>query len=374
MIALNTKKSKLSIIDRHSYICELINIEGPILTLYRDTRKNWLYLWADTDGKSQRWLVFDVSRADLIDYLSKLKSLRTLVIDAKNLYCLEVNPKTSNTLSRKNGEQSRPNTEITHYTRHLYTVQSSQVEEYLPTVDAFFDETLTDEISLAAELQPTRYSIPIDGEWFFSDLDRFSRGYAGLYAFFYCTGPRFVTSVGTRLYKSLRSPWQGGFSRINLFDGLVKSIPSLHDMQVKKIHYASPGAIQIEALASVGSDIKKTVFNAIKNKSDIEKSTREINTILSKLKLKRMDLSEKTDKDIAIDQSILDRLKLNISNIANQLQAESQIKVIGNHSPNTVVTAKATIALVIQLNRIADYQNQGMIDLEKFNFDGIDIK
>lgn len=368
MKRLQTPKVRVSIVEKHTYICDLINIEGPLLSLYRDQRRNWLYLWADTDGVSQRWLVFEASRGNLIDYLNKQANLRNLVEASPTLLCLEATPKDLRSDVAGNGEpleERDPVANERRYMRQLFVVALDNVKDYLPSCDSYFDETLTEDISLAAELQPTPYAVPIDGDWFFSDLDKFSRTYAGLYAFFYCTGPRFVTNVGARLYRYLRSPWEGGFSRINLFDGLVKSIPSLHDMQVKRIQYASPGFIQIEALASVGKDIAEAVDRLVKHRPEVDKAVKSINTVLTTFKIRKANLSNASDDNLSIGQEHVKALARSIAEIASLLGAEKQLELVVAHSPNKVVASKATMALVNQLSRLADYQELGMLDLKR---------
>ena len=93
MIKLTGDKISSSKFDRHSYICDLINFEGPFLSLYKDEHSDWLYLWSDTDGKNtDRWLIFQITRGNLLAYLKKHLSLRELLIDATPIKAYYISP------------------------------------------------------------------------------------------------------------------------------------------------------------------------------------------------------------------------------------------------------------------------------------------
>ena len=63
-----------------SKISDLIYYEGPILSHFINKEgKDLLYLWIDSDSKHNRWLIFEVDRNSLINYLYKNISLRDLV-------------------------------------------------------------------------------------------------------------------------------------------------------------------------------------------------------------------------------------------------------------------------------------------------------
>jgi hypothetical protein len=69
---------------------DLVYVDGPVLSLYRDAKENWLYLWCDTDNRTkERWLLFPVSRLNLISFLEKEKPLLSLVQEAKERWFLD---------------------------------------------------------------------------------------------------------------------------------------------------------------------------------------------------------------------------------------------------------------------------------------------
>lgn len=355
MIKLTGTRIPVALVDKHSHICDLLYLDGPIVSLYRDSKQSWIYLWCDTTSSmtTHRWLLFSVTRSSLVSYLQKEKALRVLVEAAPTHLILDISSDPSI------GDESGRAT--------LRTLREISVDSlpnlYFPAEDSYFDETLSPDISLAMELSPTSYEVPIAGDWFFSDLDRFSRLYTQLYAFFYCTQPRFVTNLGQRLQRFLEAPWQGGFSRVNLFSALERLVPSLHDLEIKKFQYASPGSIHVEALASVGQDISAVVSRFLENEKLIVDAEKAINAFLARNRLNKQNVSKLTDSQIGLSEEQMDFLVEKGKILTKFLQIEAEIAEISLHSPNIIITAKALSALVRRIRNICEFQKNGLIDI-----------
>lgn len=348
------RRVKVSSLDRHQFICDLVFIEAPLLSLFRDSRHSWFYLWCDTDGLGRdRWLVFQVSRKIFAEYLTRKVSLRRAVLASKEVLCLEGDMRDG---LDGDAEDDRKG-------RQLSRVQIDEIESYLPSDQSLFEEELSPDISLAEQLLPTRYPIPIGGDWFVGDLDRFSRAYAGLYGFFYCSKPRLVASIQGRLNRALRAPWEGGFSRVNLFDALAKAVPSFHDMQIRRIDYASPGEIEIEALESVGHDIQGCVNGYMTSRSDVDDHAKAINSTLSACRFKKRNLSNIGDAMLGISEESLTLFRTRTEEIARLLGVREQVSVVVRESPNCVVAAKAVLALLTHIRRLSDFEAAGMLNL-----------
>lgn len=358
----STLRLPVKTIDKHLFICDLVNLEGPILSLFRHKNQNWLYLWCDTNGTStERWLLFPVSRADLVSYLEKQSPLRYLVTSASKHLVLDQSFN-ADEKEKATGAQYRSLKQLSVF---------DEITEYLPAHDSFFDDALAPDISLANELSPTKYDVPISGDWFFADLDAFSRLYSQLYAFFYCTKPRFVNNLGKRVEKYLGAPWKGGFSRVNLFDALYRFIPSLHDLQIKKIRYASPGEINIEALKSVGDSISAVVLRYAQVEKEMLDAEKAINTVLGTSKLKRVDLSELNDKQLPIDLTKVEFLKMQHQLVAESLGVADEVAQLASFSPNVVVTSKVVLSLLVRIKRLSELQKAGQLDLTRSETQGV---
>ncbi len=81
---------------------------------------------------------------------------------------------------------------------------------------------------------------------------------------------------------------------MNMFDALHRLIPSVHDTRIAKFSYASPGTVTIEALASVGETIRKTVLAAVESRADLKTAIGVIDGTLAAARLKKQNLSKKS--------------------------------------------------------------------------------
>lgn len=65
-------------------IGDLINCEGPLLSLFRNDRSGnfFLYDWVDSNEEVNRFLVYAVSRQGMLDYLNKKVTHRSLLFQA----------------------------------------------------------------------------------------------------------------------------------------------------------------------------------------------------------------------------------------------------------------------------------------------------
>jgi hypothetical protein len=104
---------------------DLINLDGPLLSLFLDSRNSDLYIfdWLESTSKSNRWLVYKVE-AKLIDqFINQKISYRTLfdiAIKNSNYYYADI-----------------INSEETDYT--LYEIPQIP-KDYFPTEDVYFEK------------------------------------------------------------------------------------------------------------------------------------------------------------------------------------------------------------------------------------------
>jgi hypothetical protein len=96
------------------------------------------------------------------------------------------------------------------------------------------------------------FYLELDNRWELEELSRTSSAYTQLYSFFYSILPNTYENNEIRiLYAHL--PWRGGYSTVNFFYSVHKLIPSTHRPQIQRIHYASPGFIELAGVISVAS-------------------------------------------------------------------------------------------------------------------------
>lgn len=348
---------KASLLDGHSFIANLVYIEGPVVTLMRDDRRNWIYLWCDTDGyKKERYIVQSVDRAVLLSYLQKTLTLRGLIESNDVKFLLDV---TSNSSLAKNSDSKRNSRDSHRYLKRVSDI--STLSGYLPSDDSYFDEELSPDVNLTNELAPTRYAVDILGDWFVTDLSQFSAVYEQIYDFLYCTAPRFVTNIGERIRGCLHAPWTGGFSRVHLFRALKQFVPSLHDLRVQKISYASPGQIEIEALPSVGKAITDVVARYLVFSDRLKELENKVDKFLAQALFKRQDLSLVSDSGLALPAENRKYLESWLDEISKKLQCTDEMSRINEYSPNIIVSAKVTLAFLTRVRRLAKFQNAGLV-------------
>jgi hypothetical protein len=361
MIKLSGSRVNNSILDKHIHICDFINMGIPTLSLYSDGRRNWIYLWCDTDNvDTHRWLLFRTTREDLSAYLNKEKSLLELINSNQQSYILDL------VILKSAEEEIKIEDATVSYRRFLTRLDDiHQIDDYLPTSDSFFDPELTCDIALGNELMPSTYEVPITGTWFSGDFENLFRSYERVYAFFYSTRPRFVRTVGDKLAALLRAPWTGGFSRVHLFSQLALNLPAIHSLKIHKFQFASPGEVEFQALSSVGESIKIATLNYLDNEIELQQAVKLMKAFLTNRNLNKANLSTKSDSEIGLHADEVSMLKSKCFEIADLLKMNDEMTSLQKHSPNSVVFSKATTSFVKQISKLAELEASDMLNFRK---------
>lgn len=341
-------------LNSHHHVCDLINVEYPVLSLYTDGRKNWIYLWCDRTAIGlNRWLLFTVSRDNLAKYLKGGSTMLALATASDTHWVLD-DSGNDFILERGTSDSRRAR-------RYLRVIDLDQLTEYLPSADSYFDESLTNDLDLSKQIVPQDYELPIEGQWFSVDFQYLFRRYERLYAFFYATKPRFVKSIEGTLTRCLRAPWTGGYSRVNLYQRLYEQIPGIHSLRIHSLKFASPGVIRFEAIPDVGESIQEASRLIIKHGASIDAAFKRVQKIISAGHLNKADLSEVLDSAVLLEQKSLKAIVGDCDLIANTLGIKEQMKMVRDLSPNTVVYGKAVLSFVRQLDKFADLLRRDMI-------------
>lgn len=363
MIPIQGQKIGASSFDSHEHVCDLINADGPLLSLYTDARDNWLYLWCDTDEiKINRWMLLRLSRKNLIDFFNKTVNLRSLIHNKQWIIILDETV-SSTTKTDEFGASQSPTISLKRKFTKISNPDS--LIEYWPSEKSFFNPELAEGIDIQQQFSPSKHLIPVNGRWFFKDLDSFSRTYAKLYSFLYSTKPQFINSMNQRLHELLRAPWTGGYSRVNLFSHLRRGLPALHDLQIDSFNYASPGAIEVEALTSICEDVTRTVISSSTNWPQLTVYDRMIDTVIARHKLKKVDLSLISNEELPFTDEEMRTLENACSDICELMDISDRLNALRCAAPNSIVFAKAVQALLRQVEKLTVFQEQGLLNLEK---------
>ena len=140
------------------------------------------------------------------------------------------------------------------------------------------------------------YSIRVEGDWAFEDLTTFTSEYQKLYAFYYhlLSDREFPRGTITGDY-----PWRGGYSTVNFFKRLFHAIPFHHRPLIKRMHYASPGAIELQTAVEVSQQIAEIVtcvgvslYGAFEVYKKIHKDLAELKLTSISAKAKEIELAQ----------------------------------------------------------------------------------
>jgi hypothetical protein len=340
-------------LDSHHHVCDLINVQYPVLSLFTDGRQNWIYLWCDrSDAGLNRWLLFVVTRERLAKYLKGSEPMLSLVENADFHWVLDDAANDYFLSQPADAKRSR---------RYLRVVDLAQLEVYLPSEDSFFNEALTKDLDLTKQIVPQEFRLPIDGQWFSADFQFLFRRYERLYAFFYATRPRFVRSIEDTLSQLLRAPWTGGYSRVNLYQRLYQQIPGIHALRIPSMKYASPGTIEFEAIPEIGDNIQEATTLLLKHYAKIDAACKRVRKTLSSAHLNKTDLSSTPDDQIRLEAQSFKAILEDCYFIGSTLLVEDQFSTLRRHSPNTVVYGKAVVSFVRQLDKFADLRRRHLV-------------
>src|SRR5690348_10319881 len=67
------------------WVRDLVYFDGPLLSEFRSSNGDtYLFHWCDVDDGANRWMVFRVSRPDLVKYLFRRYPLRRLIDESQD--------------------------------------------------------------------------------------------------------------------------------------------------------------------------------------------------------------------------------------------------------------------------------------------------
>lgn len=359
MLKLVGSRVQPNMLDEHNHVCDLINVQTAVLSLYSDGKRNWIYLWCDTDNDgTNRWMLFSASRKNLLHYLNGQITLRKVLENSSPHLILDK--------TRTAVETQPDGSRHIKYRRTLTNLTDlKQIAKYLPTSESYFDPELTEDIELDEQLAPDLYEVPIRGVWFSEDFEALFRSYERVYALIYATKPRFVRTIGDRLGSLLRAPWTGGFSRVHMYSQLARHLPAIHTLKIDKLKFSSPGEVKFEALEAVGDSIQEAVLKFVDNEEDIWRHVKSTKALLTRKKLNKSDLSNTDDAGTNLLRNELKLLKDECDKIAGILGVTEEFGTLRNYSPNVVVYCKAVNSFVKQLSRLAKFQQDAMLNLRR---------
>ncbi|MBX8543400.1 hypothetical protein K5D53_01985 [Pseudomonas cichorii] len=223
---------------KHSWNADLIDFDGPLLSLYKgEYDEDLLYIWLDCNATKNRWGVVPVSRNNLREYLDSSVTLQTVFKESPWIAIFH----TGSSSNRRNSP--------------LRTTWENLLE-YLPDEDSYLVPEISTEAArrLATEACE-EYPLGLDGDMYIDDIAAIPKIYQQLYSFHYGLEHLYRPAVKATLDR-LANNWTGGFSALHLFTGLNHVTPSIHRAQVTEMRYNSPGHIKLDLLPQLAKKIE----------------------------------------------------------------------------------------------------------------------
>ena len=169
------------------------------------------------------------------------------------------------------------------------------------------DELLDDD----EEVEPPElYRLELDGDWGLWELSEFGRQYVQAYSFYHVliAADRGNELCLYRLRWALHAfPWRGGWSSVDFFDALVRTVPRSHLPRVRRIQYSSPGFIEITVGIMAAAGAVKSIsaaYNAIHEsyrrtqRAAAEHKLLKIDVRKAELSLGKMELVDELVKEL----------------------------------------------------------------------------
>jgi hypothetical protein len=330
---------------KFTWNADLIAFDGPLLSLFRrEDGIDSLFVWLDCNSKSHRWAVIDISRDCLSDYLTQRMTL------------LAVFQKSSSVIVFDQYQGGRYN--------FIETVWTKLPKIYLPTDDSFLTDDIATEDARKLAIDATKiYSIKLDGELFIDDLAAIPRLYQQLYSFHY--GLEHLSREAVRnTISSLASKWNGGFSAVNLFDGLRNVTPSIHRAKIRNLHYASPGHIQLDLLPKMAEKIRMAAdsIGSAQALPQAEELYKQIYKYFRENNISGFE-DERSSKENNLTIRQITELKTFVDSFINLLEWYDYKDQFTSLDMGPLPQLRTLLAYYRRLRRLLSYQHAGLIKL-----------
>lgn len=213
-------------------VADLIFDDFPFLVLSRDGHgENVLQFWCDKNAELDRWLLFRVGDQQLDAYLKGQKSLRDLILNPKAGLVF------TQDISCKEG----------HVVETRITTPIELPLTYLPAEGSVYQDAPIPVV----HGKRRSMKVAIDGDWEYGEWNQFPRLLREAYAF-----------LSNLIYKSEAEalpqyPMNEGFSVVHLFGDLRRHLKPEHDIKIRGLSYASPGAFNFDVDTQVADHLLK---------------------------------------------------------------------------------------------------------------------
>lgn len=272
-----TNLKTLPVIDLQ-WLANLIEFEGPLLSVFKARKNKYLYYWCDCNGESNRWMICRVSQTNLIRLINKQLSLDELIPDSLEddfVYFEDVD-----------GDGKATAVKLVNVT-NVPTEYFPKEGSYLPYVVDVNDEN---------------YNIIIEKTPGDSNLQDLLKHFAQAYAFLY----NIVKYQSKRL---AAHPWKGGFSSLHFSRELLHSIAVSDYPEVQSMAFSSPGYIAYKSDNSISYVVSRCVKKYIEQLDLVNKLHSDMMNFIRQNGLNNDNIDPETQTSDEINISLKDFAK-----------------------------------------------------------------
>ena len=205
--------------------------------------------------------------------------------------------------------------------------------------------------------------LALSGRWDFEELMEMTRDYIQLYGFAYSLSKDLPARRESEIeYIYGKFPWRGGFSTVNFFSQLFHNIPPPNRPKVLRMQYASPGFIEITAIAGAALAVAgfvKALCVSINAAHELYRNIqkRSVELKLSKINLTKEKLSlTRAQIDFCNDASDQLTKVLGLSQAQNELLEQRT-------QGNKVMKTKLLLSVFRRAINLADKQASQMLNV-----------
>lgn len=229
------------------WVKDLIEFDGPLLSLFKHRRRgdNYLYYWCDCDNEVNRWMVCRVNETTVIRLINRVIPLDQVIPRACQddfVYIVDMDGKCDARTVR------------------MVTIDAIP-EQYVPAPGAFLSPEVADTMGTYAVLIERNLSIENWRDFF----KEFSYAYAFLY-----------NVVTLKSQKIIAHPWRGGFSALHFWREFLDFVPAEDYPQLEAMQYASPGFIRFRLDSSIAVRVGNLVASYVADGEGISDALNDV--------------------------------------------------------------------------------------------------
>lgn len=209
--------------------------------------------------------------------------------------------------------------------------------------------------------ESSAYSIGMDGSWTLDLMNSFSRVYQQVYSFLYAIQVNHDDKHRSVVdYVFSTYPWRGGFSAVNFYYTIQKSVPRSLKPRIISIQFSSPGTLKLGLVAEVA----KSISDIVDAMSSSENSASRAYLLAYRF-LKSKDLMGKhvvpnVDK-IVLTEADLEETDTHLRDLADAMNFPD-LERFEYLTGNRVASLKILLSFYRRLQSLIEIQSNNLID------------